>query len=69
MDRIDAITRNAGCVILVSHNLLEVRRLCTRTLWMDHGNLIADGPTEEVLDRYEASNSSLADNRETPDEA
>ncbi len=68
MDRIDAITRNAGCVILVSHNLLEVRRLCTRTLWMDHGHLIADGPTEEVLGRYEASNSSLAGDRETPDE-
>ncbi len=68
MDRIDTITRNAGCVILVSHNLLEVRRLCTRTLWMDHGHLIADGPTEEVLGRYEASNSSLAGDRETPDE-
>ena len=35
---------------------------------MDHGHLIADGPTEEVLGRYEASNSSLAGDRETPDE-
>jgi teichoic acid transport system ATP-binding protein len=68
MDRINAITRSAGCVILVSHNLLEVRRLCTRSLWMDHSPLIVDGPTEKVLERYEASDSSLSGNWETPDE-
>jgi teichoic acid transport system ATP-binding protein len=65
--RIDEITQNAGCVIIVSHNLTEVRRLCERTLWLDHGQLIADGETGEILDRYESSGSGL-DNRPEPSE-
>jgi teichoic acid transport system ATP-binding protein len=64
--RIDEITQNAGCVIIVSHNLSEVRRLCERTLWLDHGRLIADGGTSEILERYESSNPGLDDRRAAP---
>ncbi len=29
-----------------------VRNWCTRALWLDQGQIMADGPTDEVLDRY-----------------
>ena len=35
--------------LIASHDLLLVRDLCSRTLILDGGRLVADGPTEQVL--------------------
>jgi len=35
--------------LIASHDLLLVRDLCSRTLILDGGRLVADGPTEEIL--------------------
>ncbi len=44
---------NAGITILVvSHSDKVIRETCTRCIWLDAGNLRADGGTEEVLDLY-----------------
>ncbi len=39
-------------VLLVSHNLDQVRDRCDRVIWLDHGNVIAIGNTQEICDRY-----------------
>lgn len=49
----DIIGRGAT-TILVSHSIGQVRELCTRVLWLDHGKQIAFGDTQEICDRYEA---------------
>lgn len=54
-ERIKAIREAAGTVFLVSHSNSNIREICDRVLWMDHGNLLMDGPTEEVLPAYEAT--------------
>lgn len=41
-------------VVLVSHNLNEIRRLCKRAVWIDHGKTKMKGDTSEVLAAYEA---------------
>jgi teichoic acid transport system ATP-binding protein len=41
--------------MLVSHNLAEVRKLCSRVIWLQDGEIVDDGETESVLERYEAS--------------
>jgi ABC-2 type transport system ATP-binding protein len=44
---------DAGITILVvSHSDKVVRETCTRCIWLDAGQLRADGGTEEVLDLY-----------------
>ncbi len=48
------IIQNGAATILVSHSLQQVRELCSKVLWLDHGNQIAFGETTEVCDRYEA---------------
>ena len=53
--RLDEHRAAAGTVVLVSHNLAEVRRSCERTIWLQEGRIMADGPTEEVLRDYESS--------------
>jgi ABC-2 type transport system ATP-binding protein len=40
-------------VLMVSHNAEAIRHNCTRSLWLDAGRLLADGPTDEVLALYE----------------
>lgn len=51
-ERIDDIVEHAGTMLLVSHSMSMVRAMCDRVLWMDKGRLIADGPTDEVLEEY-----------------
>lgn len=52
--RIDDFRGRGKTIILVSHNLSAVRQLCHRALMIDGGVLSADGPTDEVIARYEA---------------
>jgi lipopolysaccharide transport system ATP-binding protein len=45
--------RDAGRAILfVSHNLSAVEMMCQRTIWLDHGQVRASGPTAEVVRAY-----------------
>jgi lipopolysaccharide transport system ATP-binding protein len=39
-------------VVFVSHNLSTIQALTTRTLLLDHGQLVASGPTTEVIQQY-----------------
>ncbi|MCA9516431.1 MAG: ABC transporter ATP-binding protein [Myxococcales bacterium] len=53
MARIREAAREHGTTTLfVSHDLGQIRELCPRSLLMERGRVIADGPTPEVLDRY-----------------
>ncbi len=50
--RMYALIDNANIMIMVSHDHLLVKSLCNRVLWLDHGQLIADGSPDEVVERY-----------------
>lgn len=47
------IIHNGKATILVSHSIPQVRRMCNKVLWLDHGNQIAFGETESICDSYE----------------
>lgn len=47
------IINGGASTVLVSHSLKQVRELCNKVLWLDHGVQIALGETEEICDRYE----------------
>jgi len=53
--RIRNLLDRSHVVILVSHDMKSLRQLCTRGLWIQHGKLVADGPIDEVIDRYRES--------------
>jgi len=58
--RLDAIRADAGCVVVVSHSLPEIRRMTERAIWMDHGKIVADGDTGSVVAEYEKSGAALS---------
>jgi len=39
-------------VLFVSHSLPQVRKLCTRCIWLEHGELKMQGESKEVCDAY-----------------
>ena len=45
-------------VILVTHQLNQIRRLCHRVVWLDGGELRRTGPTAEVVSAYEENMTS-----------
>lgn len=50
--RIDELLAEGRTLFFVSHNERDLRRFCTRGLYLDKGALVLDAPIAEVLDRY-----------------
>ncbi len=42
-------------VLFVSHDLEQIRRMCDRVLWLERGQVMKIGETNEVCDQYEGS--------------
>jgi ABC-type polysaccharide/polyol phosphate transport system ATPase subunit len=51
-------------VLFVSHDLGAISQLCPRTIWLDHGVVKADGPTDRSLELYLKSSGPQALRRE-----
>ena len=49
------VARAGRTVVLVSHQLNQIRRLCQRVIWIDDGHVRRDGPTHEVVAAYESA--------------
>jgi ABC-type polysaccharide/polyol phosphate transport system ATPase subunit len=53
--RMDNLMKRASIVVFASHSLNVLPSFCDRTIWLDHGRVVLDGPTPEVIRAYEAS--------------
>jgi len=51
-NRLEELMGKGITVILVSHNLNEIRRFCNRTIWLNAGRLLMEDSTETVLEQY-----------------
>ncbi len=49
----EKLTREGRTLVLVSHREADLKRFCSRTIWLRDGHVAADGPTEEVLQKYD----------------
>jgi len=45
---------SGATTIFVSHSTNQMRMLCNKILWMEHGKQRAFGATNEIMDMYEA---------------
>jgi ABC-2 type transport system ATP-binding protein len=52
--RIEELLAGGRTLFFVSHNERDLRRFCTRGLYLDKGALVLDGPINDVLARYNA---------------
>jgi ABC-type polysaccharide/polyol phosphate transport system ATPase subunit len=56
--RIQEMVDKSSILIVVSHNIGQIQRLCNRVIFMDHGNIIADGDPETVIKQYQQNLAS-----------
>lgn len=56
-ERMNQMLKAGTTLLYVSHNLGEVRRLCTHAVWLDKGNVKMIGSAGEICDVYEAEMS------------
>jgi ABC-2 type transport system ATP-binding protein len=56
--RIDELLADGRTLFFVSHSDRDLRRFCTRGLYLDKGRLAMDGSIGEVLDRYDEDHPS-----------
>lgn len=50
--RMHEMINKANIMIMVSHDHELVRTLCNRVIWIDHGKIVADGPPDEIIEKY-----------------
>lgn len=53
-ERMDKMRENGVTIFLVSHSSAQVRKVCRRALWLDHGQVKMIGPSEEVCGLYDS---------------
>ena len=64
MERIFDFKNQGRTILFVSHNLSAVKKLCERTLVMQSGSIVFDGPTEEAVRFYQSSIKQASDTDE-----
>jgi lipopolysaccharide transport system ATP-binding protein len=50
--KLTSIIQDGRTVVLVSHMRGQIDAMCSRVLWLHHGELIADGPPTDIMSRY-----------------
>lgn len=59
LGKMEKLSKEAGrTIIFVSHNLDVIAKFCTRTILLNKGEIVLDGPTHEVLQYYITNNGS-----------
>ncbi len=52
LDQMKEVSRHGRTVLFVSHNMPAISRLCPRTILLDDGKLLEDGPSSQVIGKY-----------------
>jgi ABC-type polysaccharide/polyol phosphate transport system ATPase subunit len=74
--QVEMLIERSSIVVLASQSEDLIRRICNRAILLDHGRIVADGPTSEVLEIYAKTNRDepqgalpQSDNPESADQA
>ena len=54
-ERMLSMISGGTTVLFVSHSVEQIRKLCSRAIWLDHGALLEDGDCETVCVHYLSS--------------
>lgn len=54
-ERITDLRNSDRTIVMINHSEASIRRLCTRAIWLDHGQVMLDSTTDEVLVAYAAA--------------
>lgn len=52
LQKMSKVSQEGRTVLFVSHNMASVANLCTRSILLEKGRLIAEGPTSDIIEKY-----------------
>ncbi|MFC2040594.1 ABC transporter ATP-binding protein [Chloroflexota bacterium] len=55
LGKMEDVARGGRTVLFISHNMGAIRSLCESVIWLDNGQIVKRGPTDEVVRDYEES--------------
>jgi len=55
LGKMGEVASGGRTIVFVSHQLNQIRRLCKKAIWLDHGKIFKIGPTAEIAGAYETS--------------
>ena len=61
LGKMENVSQQGRTVVFVSHNMNALQRLCPKSILLDHGQLVMQGNTSDVIERYLASASAKSD--------
>ena len=50
--KLEELKKSNKTIVIVSHSLASVKKLCNRAIWLYNGEVRKDGNTKEVIDEY-----------------
>lgn len=56
----DAMVERAGTVFLVNHSRSAIEDMCNRVIWLEDGEIVADGKPDQKMEQYMVYVSALA---------
>jgi len=59
IEKVHELIGEGRSVLLVSHDIYTVQRLCQRSILIENGKIVKDAPTDEIVDFYLPSISNL----------
>lgn len=54
-EKINSMMKDGVTVLLVSHSISQIRKICDRCIWLQNGKIIMDGDSNEVCNAYIAN--------------
>ena len=51
-EKLKELKESDTTIVIVSHNLDQIRKLCTRAIWINKGHIEMDGDANKVIDKY-----------------
>ena len=57
-EKINSMMKDGVTVLLVSHSINQIKKICDRCIWLEDGKILMDGDAKEVCDAYVKSAKS-----------
>lgn len=54
-EKINELMAEGVTVLLVSHSINQIRKICNKCIWIESGKIVMEGPSDEVCDAYIAN--------------
>ena len=52
INKMKELEKEGKTMVFVTHSLGQAEELCNRTIWLNNGQIAADGKTKDVIEKY-----------------